>query len=68
MGVIERLNEGADGIVCFVQLRASTGRITHPIARLYPLEVTAKDPTANGKGKNEGHEQTTNNEYDCRLT
>jgi len=67
MGVIERLNESADGIVRSVQLRTSNGRVIHPIVRLYLLEVSANDPAVSGKEKNEGHEQTTKDEYDCRL-
>ena len=68
MGVIEKLNEGADSLVHPVQLRTSTGRTNCPIARLYPPEVAAKDQAVNGKEKTKGQRQTMDNEYDYRPT
>jgi len=48
LGVIEQLNKGADGLVHSAQLRTSTGRTNRPIAKLYPLEVTATDTLPSG--------------------
>ena len=41
LAVIESLNKGADGLVRSANIRTATGRTNRPIARLYPLEVTA---------------------------
>jgi len=68
MGIIEKLNEGADSFVRSVQLRNSTGRTNCPIARLYPPEVAAKNQAMNGKEKTEGQKQTMDNKYDYRPT
>ena len=43
LGIIEQLNKGADGFVRSVQLRTSTGTTNRPIAKLYPLEITASE-------------------------
>ena len=43
LAVMESLNKGANGLVCSANIRTATGRNNHPIARLYPLEVTAAD-------------------------
>jgi len=39
----DELNKGADGLVRSAQLRTSTGRTNHPIAKLHPLEVMVTD-------------------------
>jgi len=41
LAVIEGVNKGADGLIRSANVRTSTGRTNRPIARLYPLEVTA---------------------------
>ena len=45
LGVVEQLNKGADGLIHSVQLRTSTRKTNRPIAKLYPLEVTAEKTT-----------------------
>jgi len=42
--VVEDTIAGEDGLVRAANIRTSTGRTNHPIIKLYPLEVTAKDP------------------------
>ena len=39
--VIESVNKGEDGLIRSANIRTTTGRTNRPIARLYPLEVTA---------------------------
>jgi len=41
LAVIERLMKRADGLVRSADIRTTTGKTNQPIARLYPLEVTA---------------------------
>ena len=41
LAVIESVNEGADGLIRSANIRTATRRTNRPIARLYPLEVTA---------------------------
>ena len=43
LAVVERLNKGADGLTHSADIRTSTGRTNRPIAKLYPLEVTAAE-------------------------
>ena len=43
LAVIERLNKGADGLTHSADIRTSTGKTNRPIAKLYPLEVTAAE-------------------------
>ena len=43
LAVIEQINKGADGLIHSANVRTSSGKTNHPIARLYPLEVTASD-------------------------
>ena len=45
LAVIESVNKGADGLVRSANIRTATGRTNRPIARLYPLEVTATEMT-----------------------
>lgn len=45
--MVERLNKGADGLTRSADIRTSTGRTNRPIARLYPLEVTAAEIPSN---------------------
>jgi len=45
LAVIESLNKGADGLVRSADIRTTTGKTNRPIARLYPLEVTASEIT-----------------------
>ena len=40
---VEQLNKGADGLTHSADIRTSTGRTNYPIAKLYPLEVTAAE-------------------------
>jgi len=40
LGVLESLIQGNDGLVHAVNVRANNQVTSHPIARLYPLEVT----------------------------
>jgi len=42
MAVIESVNKGRDGVIRSANIRTTTGRTNRPIARLYPLEVTAE--------------------------
>ena len=48
LAVIEYVvNKGADGLIHSATVRTSTGRTNWPIAKLYPLEVTAAElPTS----------------------
>ena len=58
LGVIEHLNKGSDGLVRSVQLRTSTGTTNRPIAKLYPLEVTASEtPSRNNDANEESNDQ-----------
>ena len=43
LAIIEGVNKGADGLIRSANVRTSTGRTNRPIARLYPLEVTAAE-------------------------
>ena len=43
LGVIEELTRGNDGYIRSVTVRTAGGRTNRPIARLYPLEVSASD-------------------------
>ena len=58
LGVIEGLNKGNDGLIRSVNIRTSTGRTNRPLAKLYPLEVTAAErpsvePKSPGESTNE---------------
>ena len=44
LAVVEDTIAGEDGLVRAANIRTSTGRTNRPIAKLYPLEVTAEDP------------------------
>ena len=46
LAIIESVNRGADGMIRSANIRTATGRTNHPIARLYPLEVSAAEVTA----------------------
>jgi len=52
--VIEDLKKGDDGYIRSVTVRTANGRTNRPIARLYPLEVSADEYSTNG-----GTEQST---------
>ena len=41
--VIESVNKGADGMIRSANIRTANGKTNRPIARIYPLEVTATD-------------------------
>ena len=43
LAVIESVNKGADGMIRSANIRTATGRTNRPIARLYPLEVSATE-------------------------
>ena len=43
LAIIEQVNKGADGLIRSANVRTSSGKTNRPIARLYPLEVTASD-------------------------
>ena len=43
LGVIEGVNRGDDGFIRSVTVRTASGRTNRPIARLYPLEVSADE-------------------------
>ena len=60
LGDIEQLNKGADGLVRSVQ-RTSTGRTNHPIAKLYPLEITAADRPPISSSDDTGQQPTSSN-------
>ena len=52
--MVEQLNKGADGLTRSTDIRTSTGRTNRPIARLYPLEVTAAEvPPTDGESTRE---------------
>jgi len=40
--------KGTDGLVHSMPLRTSTGTTNHPIAKLYPLEITASETPLSG--------------------
>ena len=46
LAVIESVNKGADGMIRSANIRTATGRTNRPIAKLYPLEVSAAEATA----------------------
>ena len=59
-GVVERVNKGSDGHARSANIRTSTGQTNRPIARLYPLEVTAAElPQAAGHQKKAASNQST---------
>jgi len=58
LGVIERLNQGADGLVRSVQLRTPTGRTNRPVAKLYPLEIMATDVSPSNSNDGSGQQTT----------
>jgi len=41
LAVMEQVNKGADGLIHSANVRTTTGRTNWPIARFYPLDVTA---------------------------
>ena len=41
--VIEGVNKGADGLIRSADIQTTTGKLNWPIARLYPLEMTASE-------------------------
>ena len=43
LAVVECLNKGPDSLTRSADIRTSAGRINRPIAKLYPLEVTAAE-------------------------
>ena len=61
LGVIELLNKGADGLVHSVQLRTSTGMTNRPIAKLYPLEITAANRPSISNSDDTGQQPTSSN-------
>ncbi|XP_065895991.1 uncharacterized protein [Dysidea avara] len=44
LAVVEDTIAGEDGLVRAANIRTSTGKTNRPVAKLYPLEVTAADP------------------------
>ena len=46
LAIIESVNKGKDGLIRSANIRTATGRTNRPIARLYPLEVTATQEPA----------------------
>ena len=40
LGIVERLIEGKDGVVCAVQLTSGRNRMERAIQHLYPLELS----------------------------
>lgn len=46
LAIIESVNKGKDGLIRSANIRTANGRTNRPIARLYPLEVTATEETA----------------------
>lgn len=40
LAIIESINRGGDGQVRSAELRTATGRTSHPINKLYPVEVS----------------------------
>ena len=48
LAVIEDLKKGDDGYIRSVTVRTASGRTNRPIARLYPLEVSADEYSTNG--------------------
>ena len=48
LGVIDGLNRGNDGYIRSVTVRTASDRTNRPIARLYPLEVSADECSVSG--------------------
>jgi len=48
LAIIEGLNKGEDGLIRLANVRTSTGQTNQPIAKLYPLEVTAAEQPTMG--------------------
>ena len=61
LAVIESLNKGEDGLVRSANIRTTTGRTNRPIARLYPLEVTAADQSTDEITTDDQNQMTDNN-------
>jgi len=60
LAVIESLNKGEDGLVRSANIRTTTGRTNRPIARLYPLEVTAADQPTDEATTDDQNQMTDN--------
>ena len=66
MAVIESVNKGADGMILSVNVLTSTGRTNHPIARLYPLELT--EDTVTSTPTDDQPEESPTDTSTCRPT
>lgn len=60
LAIIESVNKGRDGLIRSANIHTATGRTNHPIARLYPLEVTATEETAKPPGVETSETQSEN--------
>ena len=45
LAVVEDIIAGEDGLIRAANIRTSTGKSNRPVTKLYPLEVTASEPT-----------------------
>ena len=45
LAVVEDVIAGEDGLIRAANIRTSTGKSNRPVTKLYPLEVTASEPT-----------------------
>ena len=59
LAVIEGVNKEADGLIRSANVRTSTGRTNRPIARLYPLEVTAAETPETSESCDKPREQSS---------
>ena len=65
LAVIEGVNRGDDGYIRSVTVRTANGRTNRPIARLYPLEVSADEhPTVSTDDGAEGPSQEETEQRD----
>ena len=53
--VIESVIRRNDGLIRAVNIRTSTGKTTHPITKLYPLEVTSYADESSSDSIRESH-------------
>jgi hypothetical protein len=54
LGLVKELVRGKDGLVRSVRIKTRTGETTRPIVKLYPLEISTDDTTANTSSAGEG--------------
>ena len=67
LAVIEGVNKGADGLIRSADIRTTTGKTNRPIARLYPLEVTASETAKRTTSQTNNTEPSTPSAIDADV-